>query len=140
MTTTKSMERSWTWARGSGGGGQDSLYCPRSSHCFRLSPWTSHAFLGIPHIHSSTPHFTSSRGKTSQTGQVSESLDSTWQLCAVGHGSHSPCAATDGVTQAGAELGVEITQISRLAVKKACKAARSFLGNFRLCMWLVLSF
>jgi len=46
----------------------------------------------------------------------------------------------EDVTQAGAKLDVEITQISRLAVKKACKAARSFLGNFRLCMWLVLSF
>ena len=46
---------------------------------------------------------------------------------------------TEDVTQAGAKLDVEITQISRLAVKKACKAARSFLGNFRLCMWLVLS-
>ena len=139
MTTTKSIERSWTWARGSGGGGQDSLYCPGSSHCFRLSPWTSHAFLGIPHIHSSTPHFTSSRGKTSQTAKFpshstqpgSSVLSATAVTRLVQH--------TEDVTQAGAKLDVEITQISRLAVKKACKAACSFLGNFRLCMWLVLS-
>ena len=89
----KSVERSWTWGGGSGWGGQDSLYCPRSSQCFKLSPWSSPASLGIPHIHSSTPHFSSSRGKTSQMGHVSESLDSAWQLCAVSHGSHPPCAA-----------------------------------------------
>ena len=64
----------------------------------------------IPHIHSSTAHFTSSWGKTSQTGQVSESLDSTWHLCAVSHGSHSPRAAPEHVRQAGATLDVEITQ------------------------------
>ena len=95
----------------------------------------------IPHIHSSTAHFTSSWGKTSQTGQVSESLNSTQQLCAVGHGSHSPRAAPEHVRQAGAKLDVEITQrISRLAVKEGRQVARWFLGNFRLCMWLVLSF
>ena len=93
LTTMKSVERSWTWGGGSGWGGQDSLYCPRSSHCFKLSPWSSPASLGIPHIHSSTPLFTSSRGKTSQTGLVSESLHSAWQLYAVGHGSHPPRAA-----------------------------------------------
>ena len=94
----------------------------------------------IPHIHSSTAHFTSSWGKTSQTGQVSESLNSTQQLCAVGHGSHSPRAAPEHVRQAGAKLDVEITQrISRLAVKEGRQVARWFLGNFRLCMWLVLS-
>ena len=96
--------------RGFGSRGHDSLYCPPSSHCFKLSPWSSPAFLGIPHIHSSTAHFTSLWGKTSQTGQVSESLDSTWKLCAVGHGSHSPPAAPEHVRQAGATLDVEITQ------------------------------
>ena len=95
----------------------------------------------IPHIHSSTAHFTSSGGKTSQTGHVRESLNSIWQLCAVGHGSHSPRAAPEHVRQAGARLDVEITQrISRLAVKEGRQVARWFLGNFRLCMWLVLSF
>lgn len=74
-------------------------------------------------------------------GQVSESLDSTWQLCAVGQGSHSPRAAPEHTRQAGAKLDVEITQkVSSLAVKKGRQVARSFLGNFRLCMWLVLSF
>ena len=90
----------------------------------------------IPHIHSSTVHFTSSWGKTSQMGQVSESLNSTWQLCAVGHGSHSPRAAPEHVRQAGAKLNVEITQrISRLAVKEGCQVARWFSGNFRLCSY-----
>ena len=104
-------------------------------------PWSSPAFLGIPHIHSSTAHFTSLWGKTSQTGQVSESLDSTWKLCAVGHGSHSPRAAPEHVRQAGAKPDVEITQrISRLMVKEGRRVARWFLGNFRLCRWLVLSF
>lgn len=85
----------------------------------------------IPHIHSSTAHFTCSWGKTSQTGQVSESLDSTWQLCAVGHGSHSPRAAPEHVRQAGATLDVEITQkISRLTVKEGCQVAHWVLGNF----------
>ena len=50
------------------------------------------------------------RKRTIPTGQVSESLDSTWQLCAVGHGSHSPRAAPEHVRQAGANLDVEITQ------------------------------
>ena len=86
-----------------GGHGQDSLYCPCSSHCFKLSPWGSPAFLDIPHIRSSTPHFTSSRGKTSQTGQVSESLSSTWQLCAVSQGGHSPHAAPEYMRQASAK-------------------------------------
>ena len=126
--------------RGFGSGGHDSLYCPHSSHCFKLSPWSSPAFLGIPHIHSSTAHFTFSRGKTSQMGQVSESLDSTWQLYAVGHGSHSPRAAPEHMRQAGAKLDVEITQISRLTVKEGRQVAHWFLGHFRLCMWLVLSF
>ena len=95
----------------------------------------------IPHIHSSTAHFTSSWGNTSQTGQVSESLNSTLQICAVGHGSHSPRAAPEHMRQAGTKLDVEITQrISRLAVKEGRQVARWFLGNFRLCMWLVLSF
>ena len=123
------------------GGGQDSLHCPCSSHCFKLSPWSSSAFLGTPHIHSSTPHFTSSRGKTSQMCQVSELLDSAWQLCAVGHSSHSPHAAPEHVRQAGAKLNVEITEkISRLVVKEGRQVACWFLGDFRLCMWLVLSF
>ena len=123
------------------GGGQDSLYCPGSSHCFKLSPWSSPAFLSIPHIHSSTAHFTSSRGKTSQTGQISEPLDSTWQLCVVSQGGHSPRAAPEPVRQAGAKLDAEITQkILSLTVKKERKVARSFLGNFRSYMWLVLSF
>jgi hypothetical protein len=85
----------------------------------------------IPHIHSSTAHFTSLWGKTSQTGQVSESLDSTWKLCAVGHGSHSPRAAPEHVRQAGATLDVETTQkISRLTVKEGCQGAHWVLGNF----------
>ena len=89
----------------------------------------------IPHIHSSTAHFTCSWGKTSQTGQVCELLNSTWKLCAVGHGSHSPRAAPEYVRQAGAKLDVEITQkILSLTVKKERKVACSFLGNFRLCM------
>ena len=83
----------------------------------------------------------SSWGKTSQTGQVCESLNSTWKLCAVGHGSHSPRAAPEHVRQAGAKPDVEITQrISRLVVKEGRRVARWFLGNFRLCRWLVLSF
>ena len=86
---------------------------------------------GIPHIHSSTAHFASLWGKTSQTGQVSESLDSTWHLCAVSHGSHSPRAAPEHVRQAGATLDVEITQkISKLTVKEGCQVARWVLGNF----------
>ena len=130
----KSVDRSWTWGGGSGQV-QDSLYCPHSSHCFKLSPWSSPASLGIPHIHSSTAQFTSSWDKTSQTGQVSKSLDSTWQLCAVGHSSHSPHAALEHMRQAGAKLDVEITQkISRLTVKEGRQVARWFLGNFRLCM------
>ena len=138
----KSVERSWTWGWGGGGGaGQDSLYCSRSSHCFKLSPWSSPTFLGIPHIHSSTTHFTSSWSKSSQTGQVFESLDSTWQLRAVGHGNHLPRAAPEHVRQAGAKLDVEITQkISRLVLKKGRQVTCWFLGKFRLCMWLILSF
>ena len=137
----KSVERSWTSGGGFGSGGHDSLYCPHSSHCFKRSPWSSPAFLGIPHIHSSTAHFTCSWGKTSQTGQVCESLNSTWKLCAVGHGSHSPRAAPEHVRQAAAKPDVEITQrISRLVVKEGRRVARWFLGNFRLCRWLVLSF
>ena len=84
---------------------------------------SSHSFLYA--------HFTSSWGKTSQTGQVSESLESTWQLCAVGHGSHSPRAAPEHVRQAAAKPDVEITQrISRLVVKEGRRVARWFLGNF----------
>ena len=45
------------------------------------------------------------------------------------------------VRQAGAKPDVEITQrISRLMVKEGRRVARWFLGNFRLCRWLVLSF
>ena len=137
----KSAERSWTWGGGSGGRGQNLLYCPCFSLCFKLAPWSSPAFMGIPHINSSTPHFTSSQGKTRQMGQVSESLDLTWQLCAVGQGSHLPHAAPEYMRQAGAKLDMEITQkSSRLVVKEGCQAVHWFLGNFRLCMWLLLSF
>ena len=83
--------------------------------------------IHFPHIHSSTAHFTSSRGKTIHTGQISKSLDSIWQLCAVSHSSHSPHAAPEHVKQAGAKLDGEITQkISRLTVKEGRQVVHWF--------------
>ena len=125
----KSVERSSTSGGGSGQGD--------TTHSIALTPLVALNGLHGAHLHSWAfltfipLHPTSSWGKTSQTGQVSESLDSTWQLCAVGHGSHSPRAAPEHVRQAGATLDVEITQkISRLTVKEGCQGAHWVLGNF----------
>ena len=134
----KSVERSWTWGRGSGGGGQDSLYRPRSSHCFKLSPPHIHswAFLIFIPLHpTSLPHGLKQVKRAEFPSHSTQPGSSVLSATAVTR-LVQPLTMWRRPVQSSMWNHTD----SRLAVKKACKAARSFLGNFRLCMWLVLSF